>query len=52
MQTTRSNRVLPARAQQIEIFLDVLLQLLNVLEALARVFGLDLSNLFGGGGGK
>lgn len=33
----------------IQTILDIILQILSVIEALARVFGIDLSNLFGGG---
>ena len=29
--------------------MDLILQLISVLEAIARVFGIDLSGLFGGG---
>ena len=32
----------------VEILLDIILQILNVLEALERIFGFDLSDWFGG----
>ena len=37
----------PAKAQSIEQILDILLQILNVIEAFLRIFGIDLSELFG-----
>lgn len=38
----------PAKAQNIQQFLDILLQVLSVLEVLLRILGIDLSDLFGG----
>jgi len=40
----------PAKAQSIEAILDIILQILSVLEAFFRVFGIeiDLGSLFGG----
>ena len=41
----------PAKAADIEAILDIILQILSVLEAFFRVFGIeiDLGGLFGGG---
>ena len=36
----------------IQTILDIILQLISVLEAVFRVFGIDISGLFGGGGGS
>lgn len=33
----------PAKASQIQILLDVILSFLNVLDAIARIFGIDFS---------
>jgi len=40
---------LPAPAQNIEAILDIILMIINVLEALGRLFGIDFSGWFGGG---
>ena len=40
---------LPAPAQNIEAILDIILMILNVIEVLGRVFGIDFSSWFGGG---
>ncbi len=37
----------PAKAWDIEVVLDIILQILNVLDAFARIFGINLSGLFG-----
>lgn len=34
----------------IQTILDIILQLLSVLETIARIFGISLTALFGGGG--
>lgn len=38
---------IPAKAQGIEQILDIILQILNVFEAILRIFGIDLGNFFG-----
>jgi hypothetical protein len=34
---------IPAKATQVQILLDIILQILNVLQAIERVFGFDFS---------
>lgn len=40
-------KAVPAKAANIESILDIILQILNVIEAIGRVFGIDFDNLFG-----
>jgi hypothetical protein len=39
----------PAKAFEVQAFLDILLQFLNLIEAIGRIFGINFSGLFGGG---
>ena len=41
------SKIRPVEAQNIEAILDIILQIINVVEALQRVFGFDIGQIIG-----
>lgn len=39
----------PAKAFEVQALLDIFLQILNLIEAVGRIFGINFSGLFGTG---
>jgi len=39
----------PAKAFEIQALFDILLQFLNLIEAIGRIFGIDFAGIFSGG---
>ena len=42
----------PAKAVNVQIFLDIVLQIINVLEAIERFFDIDIGGMIGSKGGN